>query len=90
MDKFIQGAIKEGYKNEVLFSNGDMKYQHSREVILLDPEFWKLGGKSEGWGKGLTKFGKSVVWKRNWHDFIDHLANGGEINSFFEDLLNKK
>ena len=26
-------------------------------------------------------------WRTYWHSFIDHLASGGEINKFFNELL---
>lgn len=27
-----------------------------------------------------------VEWKKHWHSFIDHLAEGKDINSYFENL----
>jgi hypothetical protein len=65
------------------------------EVSLLDPEFWKCLGKSEGWesGCGLPRSELCacrscwMAWKYYWLDFIDHLAQGGTIDEFFEKIL---
>ncbi len=66
--------------------------------IFLDPLFWQALGKAEGWGKtetteivnyGLPAEDFLVIdtWLYEWHNFIDHLAEGKDINSFFEELL---
>ncbi len=31
---------------------------------------------------------RPVSWNENWHKFIDHLAKGEDVDSFFKDLLN--
>ncbi|KKM66273.1 hypothetical protein LCGC14_1482830 [marine sediment metagenome] len=67
------------------------------ETILLDPSFWRALGKSMEWArckaswqyeKGFTiKNGKdSAEWVIRWHQFIDHLAEGGTPESYFEKL----
>lgn len=50
------------------------------EVALIDPLFWQSLGKAMGWS---PMYGE---WKTKWHRFIDHLAEGKDINSFFENL----
>lgn len=61
------------------------------ELALLDPLFWQALGRALGWNKdkmfeadGLTL----ITWRREWHKFIDHLAEGKDTESFFKELLN--
>lgn len=64
-------------------------------LALLDPGFWKGLGQSMGWGNvtlnGSTwktgRDGYLNVWQSYWHDFIDHVAEGKDIDSFFKHLL---
>lgn len=70
-----------------------------KKNIFLDPIFWQALGKSLGWkGKGKSIYykefsGQTVysanieLWEYYWHRFIDHLAEGQDSNSFFEELL---
>lgn len=67
--------------------------------VLLDKDFWQALGKAEGWDKQheyqcytWQKGGKcdcipETKYIYEWHNFIDHLATNGDINSFFEELL---
>ncbi len=70
--------------------------------ILLDPLFWQALGKAEGWGdkkikihctssmKDVGSVGETFerfVWENMWHHLIDHLAKGGDAESFFNELL---
>ncbi len=63
---------------------------------LLDPLFWQALGKGLGWnGKNMdacceSNPGSQDEWFYNWHNFIDHLASGKSVDSFFEELLNNK
>ncbi len=58
----------------------------------IDPEYCTSGcGCAYPNGDGSHEF--DCVWKRDmnwwgqyWHEFIDHLAEGKDINSFFNDL----
>ncbi|MFA5990475.1 MAG: hypothetical protein WC803_12840 [Sphingomonas sp.] len=68
--------------------------------FLLDPEFWKCLGKAMGWeedyyhldyrlhdDKILDEFiAHRPEWNYRQHRLIDHLAEGGTINSYFETL----
>ena len=54
--------------------------------ILLDPLFWQALGNNQGWGFYEEKI-EEDEWRDKWHNFIDHLAEGKSINSFFENLL---
>jgi len=66
--------------------------------FLIDPEFWKALGKSLGWNiqeKQYTDTSKSTStseyitdgWLFQQHALTDHLAEGGDVTSFFEELL---
>ena len=54
--------------------------------ILLDHLFFQALGKAMGWeyqtGKKETDW-----WLHNWHSFIDHLASGGSVDEFFNNLI---
>ena len=62
----------------------------------LDRERWIEVGKSMGWESirvhkkydGLQGgvWGDEEKWLHEWHDLIDHLAEGGTIESYFEKL----
>ena len=56
--------------------------------LLLDPSFWQSLGKAIGWGENQYSPGEGLVdgWLYYWHNFIDHLADGGTIESYFEKL----
>lgn len=70
--------------------------------MLLDPKAWECCGKSEGWrrecrlcelyrnNQGFHQ-GECIYsgknWQTVWHSFIDWIAEGKSIDSFFEELL---
>lgn len=56
--------------------------------VWLDPLFWQSLGKAMGWtGKAFYEDGMTLkTWKREWHRFIDKLADGGTAEQFFEEL----
>lgn len=64
--------------------------------IVLDPLFWQALGKAEGWDRGIetcqipNTCSYHSSWKRHWHCFIDHLAEGKDADSFFKELLKVK
>lgn len=63
--------------------------------FLLDPLFWQALGKAMGWGKKMSVSIASgggtawhtKKWQAHWHDFIDHLAEGKDAESFFAELI---
>lgn len=63
--------------------------------ILLDPLFWQALGKAEGWNSYILDEkdeGKIVPpneWKIKQFEFIDHIQQGKDIDSFFKDLLTR-
>ena len=87
MENAIKKAIEGGYKDG---------HVHGFREVLLDPEFWSALGKQQSWGLGnkcpvceegilLTKY--MPHWKMNLHRFIDHIAEGKDVDSFFNHLL---
>jgi hypothetical protein len=58
--------------------------------VLLDPDFWKYLGKSENWGKtDIYEYEKPIqFWLLNWHNFIDNLAQGQDIETAFDNATN--
>lgn len=69
-----------------------------KEVLFLDPLFWQALGKAIGWSEYAVCIacerddcdhvdGYKVKWLVTWHRFIDHLASGGDADSFFNELL---
>lgn len=56
--------------------------------FLLDPSFWQALGKARGWEKWFMPYKYGMTeWQGNWHRFIDHLAEGGDSETFFKNLV---
>lgn len=101
MDKAIQKSIAGGYKSSEFPGyrprTGTLSYrdyekggaysveQMKWSDILLDPSFWSSLGKSLGWADGVN--GIRPDWYTFWHRFIDHLAEGKDIDSYFTSLF---
>ena len=45
----------------------------------IDPAFWKALGKARSWQD-------TGAWLFHWHRFIDHIAFGKDVESFFSNL----
>lgn len=61
--------------------------------ILLDKDFWQAIGKAidhneyeKALAQGVFVYSEKWDWLYQWHRFIDHLAEGKDINSFFETI----
>ena len=62
--------------------------------VFIDPAFWRSLGKARGWTtdddfkhwQGTIAEWKAKYWKTYWHNFIDHLADGKDAESFFAGL----
>ena len=81
----------------------DAKLNQLLSVILLDPLFWQCLGKALGNDESIKielpviqkteegRFGyvmeKVPYWRIMWHRFIDHLAEGKDVNEFFKEIL---
>jgi len=94
--EFIEKAIGGGWKPKVTrieyqkyFDNGYCEIFQDY-YFLLDPKFWKAVGKvqyEKTWNRssGLEKSIKS--WsKLRMHEMIDHLCDGGTIESYLKTL----
>jgi hypothetical protein len=92
IQKAIEGGWKhkwsEEYNNTVCNINSLLE-----PSFLLDPNFWQALGKSEGWwdNRGFDADMNSS-WNldechRNMHQFLDHLIEGKDIDSYFKELL---
>jgi hypothetical protein len=42
-----------------------------------------------GWHDNDTTKVKEDMWKIYWHNFIDHIADGRDVDTFFNNLINK-
>jgi len=93
MNEAIKKAIEGGYHDtHRFFLECENEYAH----YLIDPLFWQALGKDEGWDEGeahdeIYALAPHMqwMWQFKWHRFIDHLAEGKDIDSFFNDLLKK-
>lgn len=66
---------------------------HSHEYFL-NPLFWQSMGKSLGWKNRHTFYNNFLSgkecddpWRLEMHRFIDHLASGEDVESFFKEIL---
>lgn len=94
--KAVEGGLAEGVKDYpwtfvgankywVIWKNGNGDNTTiSTSIYYLDPNFWQSLGKALGWE---YKSDSPEHWKLEWHLFIDHLADGKDSESFFNDLL---
>jgi hypothetical protein len=83
---------------EEVSKDGNGTILHNQQVFL-DPSFWQSLGKTLGWnGRWMVQIftdhdDQSATvegagrWKYEWHRFIDHLAEGKDVENYFESLL---
>lgn len=71
----IQQAIEKAIE-------GGWEGVNPKSHFALEPLFWQSLGKAMGW----TDNEKVKIWKYNWHDFIDHLAEGKTVEEFFDEI----
>lgn len=89
MKEAIQKAIGGGYpEGKYTFSVSGGHVKTDTNAIFLDPLFWQALGKAMGW-KEWERESEDMrhQWRINWHRFIDHLAEGKDAESFFNELL---
>lgn len=79
---FIEKAVEGGYHADRDWLSGLPEYALCQ--MWLDPAAWKAVGKVEQ----LNNYPKWAHggWKEQMHDLIDHLAEGGTIESYLETL----
>jgi hypothetical protein len=76
---------------------GETTHRPYLAMFALDPAFWRGLGKALGWdesyffrtasGHDLAVYETNEAWKLNWHRFIDHLTEGKDPLTFWDDLL---
>ena len=86
----IKLVLKNGYKHQVFnletMIKDDMLDPDTVNSILLDRNFWIVLSKGLNQQNDFTK----PSWRSYWYRFIDHLAEGKSLESFFESLENQK
>ena len=95
----IQKAIEGGYKGGGReFLTADIESWRNQVLVFLDPLFWQALGKILGWEKQFGNYSEKETkrllekgaliprWLYQWHRFIDHLAEGKSVESFFREL----
>jgi len=103
IEQAIKEAVDQGYQPNVE-RYPEMEWISPLQIamamqadVFIDPAFWKALGKKRGWttDDDFKYWQKSVVeweekyWKKFWHRFIDHLAEGKDAESFFQSLDSK-
>ena len=84
VEEAIEKAVEGGYSN--------IPEGVCADYYFLDPSFWQSLGKAMGldesrtYNGGVIKGKKLTAWECLWHNFINHLASGKDIPSFFETL----
>lgn len=91
IEKAIEGGYKTLYETNIVQINArrfGLKTAHDMRMFyhLSQPLFWQSLGKAMGWHKGISPENEHLYWRAHWHSFIDHLADGGTPESFFESL----
>lgn len=101
-EQAIKIAIENGWEGASLNLVGSVKTLgvriglENKEKVCLDPLFWQALEKGLGWHKHGHKYTQGGIkvpidygekWQEHWHHFIDHLAEGKDIESFFIALL---
>lgn len=102
MEQAIKKAIKSGYGRSRYVVNGDIAqwiHENHYSDVLLDKFFWECLGKAEGWSIkesgclnnscGYCEDYQQEIpeWLYWWKKFIQHLAEGKSVDSFFKELL---
>lgn len=95
MKEAIIRSVQAGYKKDWMSQHDTpqllAEYIMDSNDFLLDPLFWQALGKAEGWSDIPSDFYHcDTHWQFQWHSFIDHLASGKDVDSFFTNLLAKK
>ena len=98
--KAIAGGYKQGFNYRldlpiIWFTKKGRTDMLACNDLFFDHLFWQALGKQQGWEDieqkcenceyedGCVRQG----WNHYWHAFIDHIAVGGSIDEFFDNLL---
>jgi hypothetical protein len=100
IEQAIKDAVERGYEPQVerypeMAGISSLQIATAMQAdVFIDPAFWKALGKARGWTtdadykywqKSVAEW-EAMYWKKFWHRFIDHLADGKDAESFFEQL----
>lgn len=99
--KHIEQAIREAVENGGFtrwgdeIKNGCIMSGASQSDLFLDPTFWQALGKARGWPlqwpqpyqTGNGDWLDITWWEYKWHEFVRHLADGKDAESYFASLL---
>lgn len=90
MEQVIKLAIEGGYDGKI--SHNEC-YSQWINRCLLSPLFWQALGKQQGWKDtdnnphlARNKMPQEE-YMYHWHNFIDHIADGKSVDSFFELII---
>lgn len=86
--------IEEGYPYKISTSFVEVLMKEQIQFVwwaefVTDRTFWQALGKALGWSDKDFYENNMVRWFSEWHRFIDHLAEGKDVNEFFTNLLEK-
>lgn len=91
MEEAIKRAVMVGYDYVEIKENefAPLLRMSANNIALLDPLFWQALGRHEGWGKEsyFEDQWDEESWKKQMHSFIDHIAEGKSVDSFFDGIL---
>jgi hypothetical protein len=82
-NKFVVSKVQIGFGGDPARN----KYEVLFPEIALDLAFWQALSKARGWDNSTATDKEETWWLHHWHLFIDHLADGGDSDSFFEALV---
>lgn len=99
-EKAIKGGWRFGSEEGQIFNHkkilifDDVKhwFYGDYSAAFIDTNFWEALGKVEGWQiERLSKETRNAPaqWKKEMHNFVDHLIEGKNIERFFINLLKK-
>jgi hypothetical protein len=97
IEEVIKKAIEGGYDVSKFLVEGDgvkiwlaLDCMGDFPEIAIDPSFWQSLSTALRWSENCSESLKRIwpegIWQREWHRFIDHLADGKSAESFFETL----
>jgi hypothetical protein len=93
----IRDAVEKGGYGEkpspAISRNKETIAWYVQSSVFLDPSFWSALGKARGWSYSDETCDHQPLsipcyheYKNKWHEFIDHLAEGKDAESFFASL----
>ena len=90
----IKKAIEGGWRSNDELIKKESRFYDPYQFIssavnnkgtFIDPQFWQCLGKAIPF-KGRPSDEDNRPWLREWHSFIDHLAEGKTIEDYFKQL----